>query len=78
MDQIKAPWTPEQVSALDNFQNHRGPWAVHPMHEFTCAHHSQVGVLVPTVRGWICQFCDYTQDWAHAFMADENPFGKAE
>lgn len=23
------------------------------------------GVLIPTVRGWICPFCDYTQDWAH-------------
>jgi hypothetical protein len=23
------------------------------------------GVLVPTVRGWICPFCDYKQNWAH-------------
>jgi hypothetical protein len=26
-------------------------------------------VLTATVRGWICCFCDYVQDWAHDFMA---------
>ena len=45
------------------------------MHPFTCpdnaAHAVASGkdpVLVPTVRGWICQYCDYTQDWAHPVM----------
>ena len=45
------------------------------VHPFTCgdrADHPVMdgdkGVLVPTVRGWICPFCDYTQDWAHSFM----------
>ena len=47
------------------------------MHPFTCpnrgdGHHfdngSDLGALVPTVRGWICQSCDYTQSWAHEFM----------
>lgn len=49
------------------------------MHPFTCANrgdgrHPPIGedhgILIPTVRGWICQFCDYTQDWAHDFMKD--------
>ena len=45
------------------------------MHPFTCrdrAGHPDMagdkGMLVPTVRGWICPFCDYTQSWAHDFM----------
>lgn len=46
-----------------------------PMHPFTCGNRSghpdlagDKGVLVPTVRGWICPFCDYSQHWAHPFM----------
>lgn len=45
------------------------------MHPFTCGNRGNhpvlagdKGILVPTVRGWICPFCDYTQDWAHDFM----------
>jgi hypothetical protein len=45
------------------------------MHPFTCANREghplmagDNGVLVPTVRGWICPFCSYTQTWAHDFM----------
>lgn len=45
------------------------------MHPFTCpnrGNHPEMagdqGILVPTVRGWICPFCTYTQDWAHDFM----------
>ena len=47
------------------------------MHPFTCPNRgdgnhfdngSDLGALIPTVRGWICQCCDYTQDWAHDFM----------
>lgn len=22
-------------------------------------------MLVPTINGWICPFCSYTQDWSH-------------
>lgn len=61
-DPIKAPWSEQQVCALWDFQN---AGYVHP---FTCPHHSQEGMLIPTVRGWVCQFCDYTQDWTHAQM----------
>jgi hypothetical protein len=66
---IRAPFTPEQVRNLEDYQNARGAWKRCPMHPFTCPNHSQEGVLVPTVKGWVCQFCDYTQDWAHDFMA---------
>lgn len=44
------------------------------MHPYTCANrgdgnHSDIGgdlgILVPTVNGWICPFCDYKQSWSH-------------
>lgn len=65
-------FTPEQVQELERHQRER------IYHPFTCANrgdgkHGDIdgdtGILVPTVRGWICRYCDYTQDWAHAFMA---------
>lgn len=67
---VKAPWTPAQVEALNKFQQER--W----MHPFTCGsgnrtdekHTDGEGILVATENGWICPFCDYTQDWAHPFM----------
>lgn len=43
-------------------------------HPYTCANRSDgkhrvwngdLGALVATSRGWICPFCDYTQDWHH-------------
>ena len=60
-DLITAPWTEEQVAALNDYQ--RGGW----MHPFTCHDNA---VLVATAAGWTCLSCDFTQDWAHAFMAD--------
>lgn len=71
---IKAPFTPEQVAALNQFQ--RLDW----IHPFTCGsgnrtdadHLDGEGVLVATEAGWICPYCDYTQVWAHAMMADED------
>lgn len=54
------------------------------MHPFTCGNRddgkhfqngSDVGILVPTVRGWICPCCNYTQNWAHEFM---KTWGKVE
>lgn len=43
-------------------------------HPHTCANHNndnhrpEMDFLIPTVRGWICPFCDYTQNWAHPTM----------
>jgi hypothetical protein len=76
MGQIRAPWTPAQVVALNSYQTEG---AAHP---FTClnrgnANHAQPNspddILVATVRGWICPFCDYTQAWAHDFMVTSGP-----
>lgn len=68
---IRAPWTPEQVAALNDFQH--GGW----MHPFTCGGEHTPGspVLIAREDGWHCsdpygEGCDYVQDWAHAFMAD--------
>jgi hypothetical protein len=50
------------------------------MHPFTCPNRgdgkhvsigSDLGMLIPTVRGWICPFCEHTQNWAHSFMTGE-------
>jgi hypothetical protein len=71
---IEAPWTEEQVKSLNEYQ--RAAW----MHPFTCANRGQGfhpwrrgdrGVLTATVNGWICDDCDYTQNWAHDFMFED-------
>lgn len=78
-DLIRAPWTSEQVAALEQFQT------VSNMHPFTCGadHHTLAPRLIPSHSGWYCPDpdCDYQQDWAHAFMADparwpRSPFGE--
>ena len=72
-DLTRAPWTPSQVDALNAFQR------AGLFHPFTCGgEHDDGGVvLTATENGWVCQLCDYTQDWAHAFMltpaASERP-----
>ncbi|MEU7066925.1 hypothetical protein [Streptomyces sp. NPDC046161] len=65
-DHITAPWSPEQVDALNRFQQTGG------MHPFTCGRdHDTHRTLVATPAGWTCPGpgCGYTQNWAHAFMA---------
>lgn len=81
-DKIRPPWTPEQVAALNEFQRRGG------MHPFTCGGDHAPGSpsLIAREGGWHCpqpygEPCDYTQDWAHAFMADpgawpQPPFGE--
>lgn len=80
MPKVKAPFTVEQVAALNRWQQ-RGD--VHP---FTCASGNRMdaaheiyqaghpdqdyGQLVASVNGWFCPVCSYRQDWAHAFMAE--------
>lgn len=59
-------FSPDEVQSLNEYQ-HSG--AFHP---FTCGsghrcdpqHLDGEGLLVATVDGWICPFCDYRQDWA--------------
>lgn len=69
-DEIRAPFTREQADGLNRWQ--AAGW-VHP---FTCGgNHSGHVTLVATTEGWHCPevHCSYTQDWAHAFMADGPP-----
>ncbi len=59
---LRAPWTPEQVAALNE-------WQVRPdVPQFTCGENS-AHVLIATRFGWRCPYDTYEQDWAHAFMA---------
>lgn len=70
MDKIKAPFTPEQVDWLRQYQECG-------MHPFTCCSHNGCvrleqendGQLIPTPEGWVCPCGKYKQDWAHAYMA---------
>lgn len=70
----RAPWTPEQVAAL-NARQRDGSY-----HPFTCGgnrtdanHLDGEGVLVATPDGWVCPYCDYRQNWAHAEMLESHP-----
>jgi hypothetical protein len=80
--QISAPWTAEQVAALNRWQD-----AAH-VHPFTCggnrtdathrayqaSHPDQdFGQLVATENGWACPACGYRQSWAHDFMLTTPP-----
>lgn len=75
---VRAPWTGDQVEALNRWQGYGF------VHEFTCpadgtngSHkHSDRRILVATEAGWTCEYCPYTQDWAHDFMfrPQTNPF----
>jgi hypothetical protein len=67
---LGAPWTPEQVQNLNDYQKSG------KMHPFTCEYrgdHYSVndGILVATPSGWECpyKYCDYAQFWAHDWMA---------
>lgn len=75
MSVIKAPFTKEQVKALNEWQQDGG---VHP---FTCSTPENApecerangvgdGDLRATKHGWICPCGKFTQDWAHDFMID--------
>lgn len=64
---MKAPFTNEQVKALNEFQNSG------MFHPFTCG--KCRADLVAHQDGWHCPNpqCDYTQDWAHDFMISKHP-----
>ena len=60
MKLIKAPWSQTQIENLTRWQK-RGD-----VHEYTCPHDhgDKSRVLIATPNGWVCENCDYTQDWA--------------
>lgn len=62
---IEAPFTPEQVRALNAYQHSQRH------HPFTCInrHDSEAErILVADSDGWHCPTCDYRQTWAHPSM----------
>lgn len=69
---LHAPFTPEQVQSLNDFQNEA------PLHPFTCngGHlpkehvHDHEVVLIAHEDGWHCPECDYVQDWCWPFQAN--------
>ena len=72
-EQIKVPFTPEQVKNLNEYQ------VSGAMHEFNCGHpnhpkkgkRSRLKMLVAAPQGWFCPGCgQFTQFWAWPFMAD--------
>lgn len=73
-DKIYAPFTPEQVEALNEYQESNF------MHAFTCGRSGEAGCLnggkdqnrdlIATCDGWVCPCGNYKQDWAHAFTED--------
>ena len=68
---IRAPFTDEQVAALNRYQTET------TFHEFTCGNeHTGERTLVAATDGWICPSCAYTQKWAHQFMLQkpQDPF----
>ena len=78
-------FTPDEVANLAKYQTGETKFGGFPMHPFTCPNRGDgdhryafgdLGALVPTVRGWVCPFCDYTQDWAHGFMKAEQTKGE--
>lgn len=76
-NQIRAPWTPEQVEALNRWQ------ASDFVHPYTCGHCRDADPdfplrdehrLTATQSGWVCPTCHYTQDWALAMMLEVEHF----
>lgn len=65
-------FTEDQVESFNAYQKSG------KFHPFTCCsgnrtdenHTDDEGLLVCTLDGIVCPYCDYTQDWAHAWMLD--------
>jgi len=65
MAKLEAPWTPDEVKALNDYQE-KGEF-----HPYTCPNHDfERGevLLKATPLGWVCPTgCGYTQGWAHSW-----------
>jgi len=61
-DIIFAPWTTDQVDALNAYQQQED------MHPYVCGTHACRAVLTARDDGWHCPKCDYQQTWAHTFI----------
>lgn len=69
-ESVKAPFTEEQVKSLNAYQ--RSGY----FHPFTCGNDNcphkrhEHSVLYAKTDGWHCPNCNYTQNWAHVWMAN--------
>jgi hypothetical protein len=61
---LYAPWTPEQIQSLNDYQ------VCGIMHEYTCGSETCRQALVAKQDGWSCPACDYEQAWALEAHAD--------
>ena len=61
-DYVKTPWTDEQVSNLNDYQESG------VMHPYTCDFCR--GILVATTEGWVCVCGKHKQDWCLSCMAE--------
>ena len=80
-ERVTAPFSLDKVTSLNQYQR---SGAFHPFTCGRCRDELGTGawpsdpyqgprderLLVATVAGWICPTCNYTQDWAHLFMAN--------
>jgi ribosomal protein S27AE len=69
----RAPWAAGQVASLNAYQKESR------LHPFTCGESDcragafpEQAALVAHEDGWRCPRCQYTQNWAHTWMADES------
>ena len=68
-EQIEAPWTPDQVKSLNEYQQSG------KFHPFTCSCGYGSHALVAHKAGWTCPVCSkegraYTQNWCWDWMAN--------
>lgn len=78
---IRPPFTPEQVQRLNEGQTNTGDGMIHP---YTCRYRSEkphghvggdLGVMIATRDGWVCPYCDYTQEWAASALLERRNAG---
>lgn len=77
-EKIYAPFTDEQVEALNTYQQET--WG----HSFTCcgfdgcrrSKRLDEGELIATNEGWVCPCGKYKQNWAHGFMVKQGKLFK--
>ncbi len=70
MNQIKAPFTEDQVKKLNDYQQGE---KYHPFTccgEYGCSRSLNNGILIATTEGWICPCGQYKQNWAHKYMTE--------
>ena len=63
MSHLDAPWTPDEVDAINRWQKKPA------VHEFTCDQGHHVALIAETCK-LTCPHpgCLYTQTWVHDFM----------